>query len=174
MSQLQKAFDERFGNYILHGMQEIYLPNEIAWWPQTSAWKILALVLLGVLLLLLRRALQNWQANRYRRHALKQLQHIADLYQADQAQLSKVAVLLKSTALQILPRDRVAQLSGDAWIDALSESQNSQFCETAAEALQRVAYQAPHTWGFESAQVAALFKAARHWLKTHAAASEND
>ena len=73
---VEKPFDPQFGNYLLHGITEIQLPQAVPWWPQTLAWKLLFLLLLLWLCYQVVNAYRRWHANRYRRIALKQLQQI--------------------------------------------------------------------------------------------------
>ena len=40
---MSDLFDNSFGNYMLHGIDEISLPPAVSWWPQTLGWKLLLL-----------------------------------------------------------------------------------------------------------------------------------
>ena len=64
---------ETFGNYLVHGIDEIMLPDAITWWPSAPGWQVLALILLAWLLLRTIRLARRWWRNRYRREVLRQL-----------------------------------------------------------------------------------------------------
>ncbi len=97
----------------LDNLKDFYQPAPPAWTPQTIGWYVLfaiaGLLFLWVTIYNLRR----WLANRYRREALRQLA----LLPPDQ-----FSTLLKQTSLIAWPREKVASLTGEAWLDFLSES----------------------------------------------------
>ena len=81
--------------------------------PQTIGWY----VVFGLLFLLAAwavwRIFASWRHNRYRREALRELEH---------ADISAIPVLLKRTALAAWPREQVASLSGEPWLRFLETS----------------------------------------------------
>ena len=170
----QKPFDDKFGNYLLHGMDEIYLAPPISWWPQTLAWKALALIIVLILCVWAFRSIQRWRKNKYRRDALAELVKIQRLSKQDPAQLSLVPALIKATALKVYPRRELARLTGNAWLTLLDKSLKGVFAGEAGEILLRVAYQPPEHWCLSKQQERSLFMESRRWLKYHAAGGAND
>ncbi|MBR9865505.1 MAG: DUF4381 domain-containing protein [Oceanospirillales bacterium] len=66
--------------HVLSNMIDVANPTSISWWPQTTGWKILGLLLLILVTLWLYHRVKIYRFNRYRRealYALKQLQRNA-------------------------------------------------------------------------------------------------
>ena len=179
---LQKSFDPSFGNYLIHGIEEVYLPASIAWWPHTLGWKVLLVCLVCWLGLVVIRAYGKWQGNRYRRQALLQLAAIrqsqasfkqhpdgsAQYKLAKQNALKQLPALLKLTALHAYPRNEVAQLSGEVWLRYLNECCASPCFDSSSGALLlAIDYQAATKWQADHAQTDALFSACQQWLQQH-------
>jgi hypothetical protein len=105
-------------------LADVVVPPPVSWTPQTIGWWVLAGVLLLVLLWILVASARRWHANRYRRAALAELRALdARLRQraGDTALIvDALPELLKRTALAAWPREKVASLSGAAWVDFLS------------------------------------------------------
>jgi hypothetical protein len=94
----------------LHGY---YQPVPPAWTPQTIGWYLLFGVVALMLLWFVIHSIHTWLANRYRREALLELA-TAKPYQ--------FSALLKRTALAAWPREKVASLSGEPWLNFLCET----------------------------------------------------
>ena len=99
-------------------LQPLREPGLIGWWPPAPGWWLLLalfiLALAGISWLLWRR----YQANAYRRRALRQLERLRTTYLEDhdsKRYVSASNALLKSVALRAYPADRVASRSGDDW-----------------------------------------------------------
>jgi Domain of unknown function (DUF4381) len=100
-------------NAPLNKLHDYYQPAPPAWTPQTIGWYVLfaavALLLLWFAIYVIRR----WFANRYRSEALRELVI---------ATPDQFSALLKRTALAAWPREKVASLSGDAWLQFLGNA----------------------------------------------------
>ena len=100
-------------NAPLDKLHDFYQPAPPAWTPQTVGWYVV-FVIAGLLILwTIVHNVRRWLRNRYRREALRELA----LLQPDQ-----FSRLLKRTALTAWPREKVASLSGEAWLQFLGES----------------------------------------------------
>ncbi|MGE9270776.1 MAG: DUF4381 domain-containing protein [Verrucomicrobiales bacterium] len=97
----------------LSNLRDLALPPEVSWWPLAPGWWILITLatLTGCALLI--RALLLYRANAYRREALRELRSARDL--------PTVAALLRRTALAVYPREEVAPLTGNDWLNWLEE-----------------------------------------------------
>ncbi|MDH5300403.1 MAG: DUF4381 domain-containing protein [Gammaproteobacteria bacterium] len=125
-------------------LRDIHLPAEVSAWPPAIGWYLLA-----ALVLLLIAAGWLWRRWRQRRavHQLAQ-QELINIRQAfaqhnNAAQLaSDVSTLLRRVCLLYFPREQVAGLQGQAWIDFLNqihpvfEAELAQFLLTAPYARQ--------------------------------------
>jgi len=110
---------EIFGNYALGDFVEVVSPEAVSWWPQTVGWKILGLALCALLLFGAGKCLLHWWHNRYRREALARLRGLANRV-ALGLTTSDINQLLKLTALVPFPREQVASLSGQEWVEFLN------------------------------------------------------
>lgn len=165
---------DSFGNYLLHGIDEIILPADISWWPSTIGWKTLALLLFIFVSYRLFKFGQSWWKNRYRREAIRQL---SELQLSTQQQASdnclltvieKLPFYLKTTALQAYPRDQVAQLSGAAWIDFLNLKTGSEhFDPTISDQLLTISYRPKEQWQLTEEQCLNLINLTTLWIKRH-------
>jgi len=95
---------------VLDRLHDFYQPAAPSWMPQTIGWYIV-FGLLGLLALWAAwHLLARWRHNRYRREALRELEH---------TDVSGIPVLLKRVALAAWPREEVAPLSGEPWLQFL-------------------------------------------------------
>jgi len=139
----------------LEQMEDIVLPSPVDWWPLAPGWWV-AFAVLGLLLLsLLLSVWLHWRRNAYRREALRELEQARDI--------ATVAILLKRTALAIYPRDTIASLNGERWLEWLDHSASEPVPKEVRPLLLAAAYQ---DWGkAEVPRTLRLF--ARMWIKEH-------
>lgn len=97
----------------LSQLHDFYQPPPPSWTPQTVGWYVLFGLLCLLAVWIAWRIFARWKRNRYRREALRELQH---------ADISAIPVLLKRTALAAWPRERVASLSGEPWLQFLDQT----------------------------------------------------
>ena len=166
---MSDLFGDTFGNYMLHGIDEIHVPEPVSWWPQTTGWKVLALALLIWLLYRLYLLASRWWKNRYRRAALARLDALQ--LQANghyQQVLASLPELLKATALHAYPRAEIAALSGKAWLEFLdSHYEGPPFCDEPGRKLLAVAYQEQSRWQLSAEDASQLITMSRRWLEQH-------
>ena len=156
-----------FGNYLLHGIDEVILPESISLMPQTIGWKIIGVLFITYILWRSFLAWRLWQQNWYRREGLKALAKIRDLFEAgNTAAVNEVPVLLKSVALQAYPRSEVAQLSGKPWIDFLQTKVADKNFE-GANTLLIVAYSPMANWPQSASDIQTLFDSSESWITSH-------
>ena len=142
------------------------MPDMIEAWPPAPGWWILAA--LGVLLVIagLTWLFRYWRANRYRREAISELtQLLKDQHkdEDDQAYLEALQRLLKRTALTGFPREEVASLTGEAWVQFLDRASGSHdFSMGEAEALIDGNYRSDISVDAEN-----LHLVAKSWIQKH-------
>ncbi len=106
-------------------LRDIHLPDPMGWWPLAMGWYVVAvvlgLVLFSVLFLVIRHIING----RSKRQALRVLEsYLQDYLIQRNVQISsaRISELLKRVALVYYPRERVASLQGQDWIDFLNQS----------------------------------------------------
>ncbi|MGK0442977.1 MAG: hypothetical protein ACJA0N_002797 [Pseudohongiellaceae bacterium] len=156
-----------FGNYLLHGIDEVILPESISLMPQTVGWKIVGVLLIAYILWRSFLAWRLWQKNWYRREGLKVLADIRSLFEAGNiAAVNEVPALLKSVALQAYPRGEIAQLSGEPWIDFLHTTLADKKFD-GASILLIVAYSPMASWPLLTPDIQTLFDSCESWITSH-------
>ncbi|EGV16397.1 DUF4381 domain-containing protein [Thiocapsa marina] len=101
-------------------LRDWHLPDPIQWWPPAPGWWISAAVLLAVLFWV---AGARWRRHRRRgaaaRSALRELAALRAAVRTDgdtRAFVAALSRLLRRFALARFPREKVAGLTGDAWL----------------------------------------------------------
>lgn len=156
--------------YSLDRLYDIVQPAAISPWPPAAGFWLLLALLLVWLAALAFTAWQRHRRNRYRRLANAQLRTLQSQLEHGEPPASVIAAigeLLKRTALVAYPRQQVASLSGDAWLQFLNHSAATDaFNNDAAQLLSRSAYQSTQAPP-SSSQTRAILAAARHWIGHH-------
>jgi hypothetical protein len=160
---------DSFGNYLIHGIDEVILPDTVSWWPVAPGWQVLGLVLVVLLLVKVAGLIKRWWHNRYRREALRQLASIK--HQAGMDLHDIVAVLphyLKVTALQAYPRTQVASLSGSEWLTFLdAHCKGASFTSGVGKKMTSVAYLPREQWQLSDQDSNTLISMSLHWIARH-------
>lgn len=139
---------------LLDLLVDVPVPPPVSMMPQTSAWIVLAIILVTGSVLIFRRIRAHQIAESYRKIALSELQKTSD----DPA---KIAAVLRRTALAAYPRSQVAGLYGDAWLLFLDSSfPGSGFASGPGQILTSAAYQ-------NTAPSPDLTQLVHNWIKTH-------
>ncbi len=150
----------------LAALRDIQAPGPIETWPPAIGWWLLAgialIALVGLAVWLYRR----WRNNRYRREALAELRSLYEGWQNDRddrAYLNRLQQLLKRVALTSFPRESVASLTGEAWVQFLDRSTGSHdFSMAESEALIDGSYRNDIEIDVEGLQATASA-----WIKNH-------
>jgi len=160
---------DTFGNYLVHGIDEIVVPEAIPWWPSAPGWQVLGVIFILLLIARTTRWVRHWWRNRYRRQALWQLQH---LQQQTGTKLQDVVAVLpyyiKVTALQAYPREDVASLNGPDWLAFLDANYSGpSFSKGAGKKLLSVSYLPREQWQLNDKESETLIKMSRQWIARH-------
>jgi len=116
-----------------------HAPPAPSWWPPAPGWWVLAaLGLLGVLAVVGYRRLRNSTGARARRAAFAELKRIRAQNAASAA--ADIQHLLRRYALAVFGADRVARLTGDAWLDFLVHHGGERLAGGGGRALINTAY----------------------------------
>lgn len=139
-------------------LRDIHLPEPISWWPAAPGWWLLLLAVVTFLLFLVF-AWRRWREPGLRALALRELALIEGAERA--AQYGRLAILLRRVCIALYPREQVAGLSGEAWLDRLAQvSGDERFSEGAG----RLLLDSPYRRASE-ADPGELFALCRAWFK---------
>jgi len=103
-------------------LRDLHLPEAIGWWPLAPGWWLLIALGVAVLGYLLRIYLRTYARGAARRHAMRQLNALTAEFEQHHdavAFSSGLSELLRRTMLAYAPRQEVAGLTGDAWLEWL-------------------------------------------------------
>jgi hypothetical protein len=103
-------------------LRDLHLPEDIGWWPLAPGWWVLAALVLAFGVYVAWRAVRRWQFNAPRRYAMSELARYEAEYteHGDPVRLGReLSALLRRGMLAYAPRDAVAGLTGDAWLEWL-------------------------------------------------------
>ena len=148
----------------LSQLKDIHLPDPVSWWPPAPGWwglLILVIILTVISLWLYRR----YQVNRWRKYALAECSQIKKSLtnESNQVQLAQhISTLLRRVAITRFPRNEVASLSGQNWIDFLNQSVDHKIkldAETAHALLH-----APYSQHSRD-NILPLLNFVEHWIK---------
>jgi Domain of unknown function (DUF4381) len=140
----------------LDKLNDFYQPPPPSWRPQTVGWYVVFAIATILLLWLAVHLIRRWIADRYRRAAIRELAS---------ARPEHLSELLKRTALSAWPREKVAALSGEAWLKFLDDSAGGDtFQRAPANLLEDLALN-PAPLSHEDE--AALRDAAATWIRRH-------
>lgn len=150
-------------------LRELHLPEAVGWWPLAYGWWILIAAAVAYLAWLALRAWRRWRANRPRRIALKQLAGVQAAYRGgvDAVALAKqLSELLRRAMLAYAPRDEVAGLTGQRWLEWLDQGmQGNPFTAGPGQIIGSLPY-LKNDDRTADANVAALIETVRERLKT--------
>ena len=103
-------------------LRDLHLPAEIGWWPLAYGWWILIGLLVMTAAYLGHRLWLRWQAGAARRRAILELKQLQLRFAEDHdatAFIVAASILLRRAMLAYAPRNQVAGLSGEAWLNWL-------------------------------------------------------
>lgn len=128
-------------------LRDLHLPMMTGWWPLAPGWWLLIVLVLCGFALLLRHVYLRWRHNAARRLALHRLALITDEFErgASAATLGKeLSELTRRAMLAYAPRDAVAGLTGQAWLEWLDKDlEEKLFSEGPGRMLESLPYMNP-------------------------------
>lgn len=139
----------------LDQLHDLVPPPGISWWPLAPGWYVVVfcvLVLVGVLGF---RAWKSWRENAYRRAALLALENASDVL--------TIAEILRRTALVVVPRSLVANMTGESWTDWLASVDSNPMPDTVRRQLTRGIYDRPDP----DTDCIELRRYAIQWIRQH-------
>lgn len=138
----------------LDQLRDIVEPKAVSWWPLAPGWWAILAGLAVTVFFVALRTRRRWQANAYRRAALRELQNARSV--------SQVALILKRTALAAFPRTSIASLSGIAWCHWLDETVSEKMPPAVWKAISQDAFRQDKS---DATQEVVPFAA--YWIENH-------
>lgn len=149
---------------VIPPLHDLALPPVISSWPPAPAASALLILLAITALWLLLQRWRRYRQNAYRRLALQQLGRLQRACRQDPAQLQRLPQLLRHTALQIWPREQVASLHGETWLQLLQQYSDSPL---PAELGVLAYWPAARCASLDAQTRARLFECSRYWIAHH-------
>ena len=106
-------------------LKDIHLPQAVGWWPLAPGWYMLLLLLILVMMTSIFWVNKKRKQSKPKKQALKLLSIYLDNFKQDHnASLAsaRISELLKRVALVYYPRQKVASMHGEAWINFLNQT----------------------------------------------------
>ena len=153
----------------LDRLHDVMTPSPAPWWPPAPGWYWLigALLVVGVYTAV--RGVIHWQRNRYRREALAEWRRHEGRLSSPETRITAIAQLaelLKRAAVSAFPREQVASLTGNAWLDFLDRSAAmSGFRSDVGTLLERASYGVTSEIDETEARESAVL--VRQWIERH-------
>jgi hypothetical protein len=143
-------------------LRDIHLPDAISTWPPAPGWWIASTLLIALIIGLIYLLIKWIRRNRYRKLALLQLNKL-DQENANQY-VQQLNQLLKQTALAAQPKQEIAGLCGEPWLQFLDNSGDTQlFCNGVGKILA----DGPYSPTVENINTKKLNEIAQQWIKNH-------
>lgn len=145
-------------------LRDIHLPQAIGWWPPAPGWWILFVLSVITLVIAIGAIRTQYRAARAKKQALLLLDKYQKNYNASgnkQQAASEVSELLRRVALVYFPRNQVAGLQGEEWIDFLNHSAKKLDITALREGLLHLPYQ-PNN---DNINLEPLFISAKNWIQ---------
>lgn len=163
-TQASTSSAELFGSNRMWGLKELALPEPVSWWPQTTGWLIVGVLLLGVVAWIGWRFWQRYRDNYYRREGLLKLEKFAH----DPSEITELPQLLRVSALKAAPRTDVASLRGSYWINWLNSSAGDKLFEDGdAKLLDDLAFAQFVPSSIDNKVRQHLIDASKNWMRSH-------
>lgn len=150
-------------NSSLARLRDIHLPDPISWWPLAPGWYVLATIIALLLVLGGWKFYQWWRWQQPKRIALKMLTQYEKMAEAQNNTAficARISELLRRVALVYYPREQVAGLSGEDWLEFLNQTSKT----TSFSPVRELLLEAP--FGNQQPQtLTPLFNRAKEWIK---------
>lgn len=152
----------------LSALHDIVEVAPVSPWPWAPGWyALVAIAAIFALHAVLRAAWRSY-VNRYRKLAIAELESLLHEPTSSQETLRQTATLLKRTALMAWPREVVASLSGDHWLDFLDRSGHTQaFTQGSGRILGSVSACPDDPDAFTENDVRDVATLAKDWIRNH-------
>jgi hypothetical protein len=113
-------------------LRDIHLPDPVSWWPPAPGWWLLlgGIFLLAIMLFMIKKIRQR---KRLQKVSLAELEILRTKYDNDKnkkALAQSLSVLLRRASISFQPRNNVASLTGNQWLQHLDNTTDNKGFET--------------------------------------------
>jgi hypothetical protein len=145
-------------------LRDLHLPDPVGWWPLAPGWWFILFLVATALGYLTWGTYQRWRHNAPRRFALRQLARYEAEYLEHRNPVvlgKQLSELLRRGMLAYAPRDEVAGLTGDSWLQWLDSGMPLPYFHTeGGKSLLELPYRDP-AGDFSDVDINALLSAVR-------------
>lgn len=149
-------------------LRDVHVPPALGWWPVAPGWYILIILILIAITISLTLFIRYYQQGRFKRQSLRLLARYHQQYTHDanpHQTCAQISELLKQAALIYYPRQHVAGLQGDAWLNFLNaHAKNIDFNCVRTLLLERP-FQNNHQIIPYTDDLEPLFECTKSWIK---------
>lgn len=144
-------------------LRDIHLPEAVSMWPPALGWQILFALLCVLLAYALWRmlcVLPHWRTKYIALRSLKRLRQAYQQKMDPSHVVQELSILMHRVGLYYFPRQQVAGLAGDAWLEFLDKHTDKPIFVSQCQLLITAPYQAE-----VNADLSPLFVACERWIK---------
>lgn len=152
-------------------LKDIHLPQPINWWPLAPGWYVLILLLSFLTLFLAYHAYKRHGYALAKKRALVLLNNYQEHYEKKHnvpVTSSNISELLRRVALVYYPREQVASLHGEAWLQFLNQTSKGIDFNAVRDMLLDAPFKTEETINLKP-----LFNTAKLWIKQRSVPCSN-
>ncbi|MBF0454473.1 MAG: DUF4381 domain-containing protein [Magnetococcales bacterium] len=150
-------------------LHDIHLPPPLSWWPPAPGWWMAAALVI-LLALLAHLLVRRYKKGALRRETLAHLEQLRENYrqQGDGVALSQhLSILLRRVALSALPKEQVAGLTGEKWLQFLDNFNQPDKKQPFQKGPGRTLLTAPYQQQVDPQEAEALLLLCQEWIEKH-------
>lgn len=144
-------------------LKDIHLPKPIGWWPLAPGWYILIGLILFMAIILAYSFYKKYRNALAKKHALVLLntyqKEYSEEYNGSQTS-ARISELLRRVALVYYPREQVASLHGEKWLNFLNETSKGIDFNLVKDLLLDAPFKTEETMDLKP-----LFNTAQRWIR---------
>jgi hypothetical protein len=146
----------------LNGLRDIHYPEPVSWWPPAIGWWAVSFLSIFFFVVTFRITYRYWKKKQQKRLLLQEFQKISQHHHiANSNIVGALSVFIKRVAMLHYPRQHIAALKGQEWINFLNDmTKQPYFTAEVGEELITAPYQST-----SPQHTTLLLSATEQWLK---------
>ncbi len=145
---------------LLAKLKDVHLPAEVSWWPLAIGWWLLIFFFISALVAFIIYRVHQTKKFRLSKIAIKEIEAVAS--SDDEDWLIQLEVLLKRVSLGHFPKQQVASLTQDSWIQFLIQTGANVWNDESLILLKDSVYQDANN--ISSTNKEQLFAQSKQWI----------